>query len=199
MYKIIINTSQDGTILIKNCSQYSILKSSIIELHRGENILEDLKYGFHLEYSVFYSNSIISIDFGEYDTSNIIDMNSMFMACDVHELDLSKFDTRNVTSMCGMFLLSSTLDELDLSSFDTSKVEYVQYMFGGCSSLVRLDLSNFDASSFQVYENMFIDCGKLNYIKCRKEFKEWCLSHQDEICLPRCLCEGGDGVWDIID
>lgn len=29
MYKIIINTSQDGTILVKNCGRYSILKSSI--------------------------------------------------------------------------------------------------------------------------------------------------------------------------
>lgn len=199
MYKIIINTSQDGTILIKNCSQYSILKSSIIELHRGENILEDLKYGFHLEYSVFYSNSIISIDFGEYDTSNIIDMNSMFMTCDITELDLSHFDTHNVRDMRNMFYRCQGLKHLDLSSFDTSKVEYVHYMFAGCSSLVRLDLSNFDARSFQDYENMFIDCNNLTYIKCRKEFKEWCLMHQDDIKLPRCLCEGGDGIWDIID
>lgn len=103
MYKIIINTSQDGTVLIKNCSQYSILESSTIVLHRGENILEDLKYGFYLEYSLFHSNGVISIDLSKYDTSNIIDMNSMFMTCNITELDLSHFDTHNVRDMRNMF------------------------------------------------------------------------------------------------
>lgn len=174
MYKIIINTSQDGTILVKNCSQYSILKSSIIELHSGENILDDLKYGFYLEYRLLHSNDVISID-------------------------LSKFDTSNVTNMGGMFVCSPNLVELDLSSFDTSKVEYVHYMFAGCSSLVRLDLSNFDARSFQDYENMFVACDKLIHIKCKRAFKEWCLTNQDSINLPFAMRDGGNDIWDIID
>lgn len=199
MIRILIREWFGGVSLMKRPSPYSIVTSpEIIPLSVGWNEFQDLKYGFWLDSLSNINKFIEKIDLSSYDTSHIVDMSVMFHNCN-YDIDLSKFDTRNVTSMCSMFLLSSTLVELDLSSFDTSKVEYVQYMFGGCSSLVRLDLSNFDASSFQYYENMFIDCGKLNYIKCRKEFKEWCLSHQDEICLPRCLCEGGNGVWEIVD
>lgn len=81
MYKIIINTSQDGTILVRHNGQYSILKSSIIELHSGENILDDLKYGFYLEYSLFHSNGVISIDLSNFDVSNVNLCRNMFYGC----------------------------------------------------------------------------------------------------------------------
>lgn len=200
MYKIIINASQDGTILVMNHGQYSILESSIIELHRGENILDDLKYGFYLEYSIFHSNSIISIDLSEYDTSNIIDMNSMFMTCDTHELDLSKFDTHNVRDMRNMFYRCQRLKHLDLSSFDISKLCGISYMFYHCSSLEWLDISSFtNMESIIEYECLFYGCHSLNHIRCTKSFKEWCLENQNNICLPISMREGGNGVWEIID
>lgn len=113
MYKIIINTSQDGTILVRHSGQYSILKSSIIELHRGENILDDLKYGFYLEYGLFRSNGIVSID-------------------------LSKYDTRNVIHMTDMFSMCSNLESLDLSNFDVSNVNTCRNMFYGCYKLKHI-------------------------------------------------------------
>lgn len=199
MLKILIREWLGGISLMKRPSPYSIVTTpEIIPLSVGWNEFQDLKYGFWLDSISNIDKFIEKIDLSEYDTSNIVDMSLMFSNC-YYDIDLSKFDTSNVTNMCCMFVCSPKLVELDLSSFDTSKVEYVHYMFAGCSSLVRLDLSKFDARSFQDYENMFIDCGKLTYIKCKRAFKEWCLSHQDEICLPRCLCEGGNGIWDIID
>lgn len=200
MYKIIINTSQDGTILVKNYGQYSILESSTIVLHRGENILEDLKYGFYLEYSIFHSNSIISIDLSEYDTSNIIDMNSMFMACDAHELDLSKFDTHNVRDMRNMFYRCQLLKHLDLSGFDISKLCEISYMFYNCSSLECLDISSFtNMERIIEYECLFYGCHSLNHIRCTKSFKKWCLENQNNICLPISMRKGGNGIWEIID
>lgn len=199
MLKILIREWLGGISLMKRPSPYSIVTTpEIIPLSVGWNEFQDLKYGFWFDSLSNIDKFIEKIDISEYDTSNIVDMSHMFAHC-YYDIDLSKFNTRNVTNMCCMFVCSPNLVELNLSSFDTSNVEYVHYMFAGCSSLVLLDLSNFDASSFQDYENMFIDCGKLTYIKCRKEFKEWCIEHKDEICLPRCLCEGGNGVWDIID
>lgn len=199
MIRILIREWLGGISLMKRPSPYSIVTTpEIIPLSVGWNEFQDLKYGFWFDSLSKIDKFIEKIDLSEYDTSNIVDMSIMFSNC-YYDIDLSKFDTRNVTNMCCMFVCSPNLVELDLSSFDTSKVEYVHYMFAGCMSLVRLDLSKFDARSFQDYENMFIDCGKLNYIKCRKEFKEWCLYHQDEIDLPNCLREGGDGIWDIID
>lgn len=199
MIRILIREWLGSVSLMKRPSPYSIVTTpEIIPLSVGWNEFQDLKYGFWFDSLSKIDKFIEKIDLSEYDTSNIVDMSIMFSNC-YYDIDLSKFDTRNVTNMCCMFVCSPNLVELDLSSFDTSKVEYVHYMFAGCSSLVRLDLSNFDARSFQDYENMFIDCNNLTYIKCRKEFKEWCLMHQDDIKLPRCLCEGGDGIWDIID
>lgn len=199
MLRILIREWFGGITLMKRPSPYSIVTTpEIIPLSVGWNEFQDLRYGFWFDLLSNFNRFIEKIDLSNYDTSHIVDMSVMFHKCN-YDIDLSNFDTRNVTSMSSMFLLSSDLVELDLSSFDTSKVEYVQYMFGGCSSLVRLDLSKFDARSFQYYENMFIDCGKLTYIRCKRAFKEWCLSHQNEIELPRCLCEGGNGVWEIID
>ena len=199
MIRILIREWFGSISLIKRPSPYSIVTTQeIIPLSVGWNEFQDLKYGFWLDSLSNIDKFIEKIDLSEYDTSNIVDMSLMFSNC-YYDIDLSKFDTSNVISMSGMFLCSPNLVELDLSCFDTSKVEYAQYMFGGCSSLVRLDLSNFDAKSFHDYENMFIDCGKLTYIKCKSAFKEWCLSHQDDIGLPDSMREGGNGVWDIID
>lgn len=199
MIRILIREWLGGISLMKRPSPYSIVTTpEIISLSVGWNEFQDLKYGFWFDSLSNIDKFIEKIDLSEYDTSNIVDMSLMFINC-YNGIDLSKFNTRNVTNMCCMFVCSPNLVELDLSSFDTSKVEYVQYMFGECSSLVRLDLSNFDARSFQDYENMFIGCSKLTYIKCKRAFKEWCLSHQDDIGLPDSMREGGIGIWEIID
>ena len=199
MIRILIREWLGGISLMKRPSPYSIVTTpEIISLSVGWNEFQDLKYGFWFDSLSNIDKFIEKIDLSEYDTSNIVDMSLMFSNC-YNDIDLSKFDTSNVISMSGMFLCSPNLVELDLSCFDTSKVEYVQYMFGECSSLVRLDLSNFDARSFQDYENMFIGCSKLTYIKCKRAFKEWCLSHQDDIGLPDSMREGGIGIWEIID
>lgn len=199
MIRILIREWLGGISLMKRPSPYSIVtRPEIIPLSVGWNEFQDLKYGFWFDSLSNIDKFIEKIDLSEYDTSNIVDMSIMFNNCN-YDIDLSKFDTRNVTNMCCMFVCSSNLVKLDLSSFDTSKVEYVQYMFGGCSSLIFLDLSNFDARSFQNYENMFIDCSQLTYIKCKRAFKEWCLTHQDEIKLPSQMCEGGNGIWGIVD
>lgn len=199
MIRVLIREWVGDIFLMKRPSPYSIVTSpEIIPLSVGWNEFQDLEYGFWFDSLSNISKFIEKIDLSEYETSNIVDMSIMFNNC-YYDIDLSKFDTRNVTNMCCMFACSSNLVELDLSSFNTSKVEYIQCMFGGCTSLISLDLSNFDARSFKDYGYMFVDCNKLTYIKCKMAFKEWCLTHQDEIKLPRCLCEGGNGIWEIID
>ena len=198
MIRILIKQDNNNLYLIERPSPYSIInETKTIQLSEGWNEIPDLKYGFYIDL-FHHPDYVEKIDLSEYDTSNIVDMTLMFANC-YYDIDLSKFDTRNVTNMCCMFGCSPKLVELDLSSFDTSKVEYVQYMFCGCSSLVRLDLSKFDAKSFQDYVHIFYLSTNINYIKCRKEFKDWCIKHQDEIDLPDSMREGGNGVWDIIN
>ena len=103
-----------------------------------------------------------TIDVTNLDTSQITDMNSMFIGCmGLTSLDLSNFDTSKVTNMQAMFAICSSLISLDLSNFDTSKVTNMQAMFASCSSLTSLDLSNFDTSKVTDMRSMFNGCGGL--------------------------------------
>ena len=73
-------------------------------------------------------------------------------------------------------------------------------MFEYCSSLRRLDLSKFDMSNVTEEKDMFYGCSKLNYIKCTKAFKEWCLSNASYIGLSTTpMWYGGTGTWDIVN
>ena len=104
----------------------------------------------------------------------------------IEKVEFINYDTSNIVDMSIMFNGCFKLKELNLSKFDTS-------------SLTRLDLSNFVINNTRLFYDMFVKCDKLNYIKCRKSFKEWCLKHKETIGLPKSMYEGGDGIWDIID
>lgn len=96
------------------------------------------------EEMIYNNDTLLQIDLSEFDTSEVVYMDSMFYGCNaVWDIDLSNFDTSKVTDMHNMFNGCSSLTSLDLSSFDTSKVWYMAYMFSGCSALHSLDISNF--------------------------------------------------------
>ena len=201
MIKILVSEGVINPQIMKYPSKYSIINTvQTINLSVGWNEFDDLKCGFYFCDDLIFNSSIEKIDLSEYDTSDITNMSSMFSRCTrLKELDTKKFNTLNVTDMRYMFHKCVNLVELDLSSFDTRNVTVIDSMFDNCLSLVRLDLSNFNMKNIRTFSDMFYNCERLKYIKCTKEFKKWCLKNQYEIDLPSCLCEGGDGVWDIID
>lgn len=98
------------------------------------------------------------------NTSEVTDMQGMFLEIALTSLDLSTFDTSNVTNMSIMFGQNHTLTSLNLSSFDTSKVENMGMMFYDCSALTSLDLSNFDASHLTNAMMMFAACSSLELL-----------------------------------
>ena len=96
------------------------------------------------------------------DSSNLIDLSSMFRGCSsLTSLDLSNLDTSSVTDMNSMFSGCSSLTSLDLSNLDTSSVENMNSMFSDCSSLTSLDLSNWETSNVVVMNSMFSGCSSL--------------------------------------
>lgn len=200
MLMILVKECKNPVRIVIHSSPYSIVKKEddVIYLSNGLNILASFEHGFYFD---LFSNSynISAIDLKDYDTSNIINMSSMFDCCLVNNLNLSNFYSYNVTDMSCMFRGCRNLVELDLSSFDTSKVVNMSEMFGYCISLTRLDLSNFVINNTRLFYDMFYSCSSLKYIKCKRLFKEWCLKNKYIIKLPNSMCEGGDGVWDIID
>ena len=101
-----------------------------------------------------------SMDLSKLNTSNVIDMRSMFYNCNnLTTLDVSNFDTSNVTDMNGMFGNCQSLTTLDVTNFDTSKVTDMSLMFYNCKNLRFLNLENFDTSNIErVAFQMFYNC-----------------------------------------
>ena len=107
-------------------------------------------------------NRIESVGLAGLDTSQVMDMNSMFYSCESLEaLDLSGWNTSHVTDMRGMFAECFSLEFLDLFDWDTSKVRDMSSMFDGCHSLRSLDLSHWDVLSVERADKMFRDCRSL--------------------------------------
>ena len=114
--------------------------------------------------STFYScSSLTSLDLSKFVTSKVKTMDNLFNSCSsLTSLDLSHFDTSLVTNMASMFYSCSKLNILDLSTFDTSKVEDMENMFKYCSSLTSLDISQYDTSLVKNMASMFYSCSKLS-------------------------------------
>lgn len=144
-------------------------------------------------------SSLVSLDLKSFDTSNISDASSLLSSCSkLVSLDVSNWNTSNFTDVSYLFTSCSSLVSLDLNNWDTSHLIFATSLFAGCSSLVSLDLSNFDLSKTTHYNYMFSGCNKLTHIKCKQAFKDWCITHQDDIYLPTTMREGGSGTWEII-
>lgn len=115
--------------------------------------------------------NLTSIDFTNFDTSNVVDMRNMFSGCNkLTSLNLSGFNTSNVTSMTKMFQNCYGLKNLNLNNFNTSNVTDMSYMFDYCSGLSSIDLSSFNTSKVTDMSGMFYYCEKLATIKLGKLF-----------------------------
>lgn len=114
-------------------------------------------------YAMFRDCSrVLSLDLGDFDTSNVVDMDSMFARCsNFITLDLSGFNTSKVTEMRSIFEHCTALLYLDLSQFDTSKVTDMNSMFYRCSNATFIDVANFDTSNVIDMSNMFAYCKSL--------------------------------------
>lgn len=141
---------------------------------------------------------VTSVDLSNFDLTDI-PTNSMFEESTyITSIKFNNTKSIKLVEAARMFYDCWSLVSLDLSNFDTSSLTDVSYMFYACSKLVSLDLSNFDMSKATYYNNMFDGCNKLTHIKCKQAFKDWCITHQDNISLPDTMREGGSGTWEIV-
>ena len=112
-----------------------------------------------------FCKSLISLNLSNFNTSHLVKTNSMFAECSsLTLLDLSNFNTSNVTDMVRMFWKCSSLISLDLSNFNTSKISNMSSMFTDCSSLTSLNLSNFNTSQVKDMNSMFANCSSLTFL-----------------------------------
>lgn len=129
--------------------------------------------------SFMFSNcvSLVDINLESFDTSNVINMNGMFMMygqsySSLKRIDLSGFDTSRVTDMTDMFVCNTSLEYLDLSNFNTANVTNMFHMFARCEKLKVLNLSNFDTSNVANMTFMFGGCSLLNTLYFNKAIFE---------------------------
>ena len=102
---------------------------------------------------MFGNSQVSNLDLSTFDTSKVTNMEYMFFGGDFDTIDLSSFDTSNVQSMNHMFH-NVEVTSLDLTSFDTSNVTDMGYMFGW-TNIRYLDLSSFDTSNVTDMARMF--------------------------------------------
>ena len=115
-------------------------------------------------------SGLTSLTVSSFDTSNVINMSSMFQQCsNLSSLNVSNFDTNNVTSMGHMFYLCKKLTSLNLSNF-TGYQTALDYLVSGCSKLTYLDISNIDIRSARYIANIFEKCSILATLKISEKF-----------------------------
>ena len=132
-----------------------------------------LKYNDNILYNLYIvSNSVISaptdctqlfqsywnlveINFNNFDTSNVTNMNTMFFECSkLTSLDLSSFNTSNVKYMESMFYDCSSLKNLNLGGFNTTNVINLSYLFNGISSVTTtINIMNNNISYDYMFKN----------------------------------------------
>ena len=111
-------------------------------------------------------NNVKIINYSNFDTSLVTDMSNLFNGCEkLISVNLSEFNTEIVTNMNSMFANCSSLKSIDLLNFKTSKVIDMDSMFANCSSLKSIDLFNFNTSNVIDMGSMFEGCEQLEIIK----------------------------------
>ena len=157
-------------IIVKNSSSYSTSNTSITKIifKRVGQTPSGVLVGNEV-YASGIGTSTITVS-SVYDI--FANPNSSYMFYNMTKLqsiDFSNFNTSNVTTVLSMFSGCSGLTSLDLSSFRTSQVQIMEGMFSGCSSLTSLDLSSFDTSEVITMVNMFRYCSALKSISFAKD------------------------------
>lgn len=130
--------------------------------NKDDYILSQM-YNYYKKYRT--RPALIKLDLSTWNTSNVINMSSMFKGCDsLQSLNLSNFNTSNVKYMSDMFQQCMSLSKLNISNFDTSNVISMNRMFSQCASLKKLDLSHFNIQNVDDMRWMFSSCTSLRYL-----------------------------------
>ena len=200
---------KEGIDVYLNNKKINMIKDNNMWIIDSIFIKKEGKYSFKIIFNNIMNNmqgffakcsNIISLDFSNFDSSNVINMSYMFNNCNkLKEIKgINTIKTNNVVEMTAIFQFCSQLEYLNLTNFDISNVTDISYMFNNCNKLKyikgintiktnkaikmnsmfqacyeldSIDLLNFDTSKVINMSYMFNKCYKLKEIKGIKEFK----------------------------
>ena len=164
-----VSEAHDGSIMAN-------IEGNILTVASEGKIFANKDCSVMFDYSdSFRSLSIKTINFYNFDTSNVTDMYCMFgfglwtsdggiYPFRLEEINgIENWNTSKVTNMSAMFYACINLKKLDVSNFDTSQVTDMRNMFYYCSSLTSIKgLENFDTSNVTDMSSMFRSCTKIS-------------------------------------
>lgn len=131
---------------------------------------------------MFVDINVPEIDLTEFDTTNVVNMDYMFLKADlgdrlkinsstntqINDADqnILTFNTESVISMSGMFK-DCKVKHLDLNSLRTHNVTDFSDMFCSCNDLIDLNVDGFDTSNAEDFHGMFQGCIKLTQLNVK--------------------------------
>ena len=152
----VYNISIDGINSVdKNASS---LFYNFPNLYRAIS-LNDMNYITDMRLLFFNTGKLSQIPNYNFNTSNVINMYSMFMYCE-NLTNIPNFNTSNVKNMSYMFIGCYNL--INIPNFDTSNVINMGSMFNSCRNLINIP--NFNTSSVTDMSRMFIGCYNLTTV-----------------------------------
>lgn len=186
--------------------KYLVLNNKLMDVKTFLCVRRDFKGKLHLPINastcsfMFVDINVSEIDLTEFDTTNIVDMDYMFLEADLGDCfslgsptnaqvntpdrNILTLNTEGVTSMCGMFK-DCKVKHLDLNSLRTHNVTDFSDMFCSCNDLIDLNVDGFDTSKAKDFHGMFQGCIKLTQLNV-KHFKVDNVLHMS--CLfSKCL------------
>lgn len=186
--------------------KYLVLNNRLMDVKTFLCVRRDFKGKLHLPINastcsfMFVDINVPELDITEFDTTNIVDMDYMFLEADLGDRfslgspanaqantpdrNTLTLNTEGVTSMSGMFK-DCKVKHLNLSSLRTNNVIDFSDMFCSCNDLIDLNVDGFDTSKAKDFHGMFQGCIKLTQLNV-KHFKVDNVLHMS--CLfSRCL------------
>ena len=106
--------------------------------------------------SMFMDCNKFNCDISRWDISKCENMARMFKACYKFDCNISKWNVSNVKTMSSMFEYCEKFNQ-DISRWDVSNVKNMEYMFNGCTNFNK-DISNWNINKVKYTTHMFNNC-----------------------------------------
>ena len=118
-----------------------------------------------------YNKTLDNIDISKWNVSKVKHMSGMFAGYENFNCDLSNWNVRNVTNMAFMFYNCRNFN-CNLSNWDVSNVINMKYMFENCKKF-NCNLSKWNVSNVTNMKYMFQNCENFK----AKDLDKWNVSN----------------------